>query len=285
MEEKEIIEVPKKIKKASKKVTKTFIKSLIFVVVMFGIEVFYTRYISFNTLRYTTFSQLPFIGEMIDRELPFLSNLSFFYTFVLVLTLLMFIAPSRAKKIVESDKSEKKKLKKLKKLHSRWDYVQFAAFIGMVYVILNSFFFSIANVSGASMESKFFDEDDVIIAHDISQLESSDIVVLEVKEPGQDSSFFIKRVIGVPGDRVLIENGSVYINEVLLEEPYLDEGVTTSCSETCEITLGDDEYFVLGDNRSNSRDSRQIGPVSLEDIYGEVIYIIRPFSRFGSVTE
>lgn len=285
MEEKEIVEVPKKIKKASKKVTKGFIKSLIFVSVMFGIEVVFPRYISFNTLRYTSFNQLPWLGEIIDENVPFIGNLSFFYSIVLVFTLLMFMAPSKAKKIVESNKSDKKKFKKLKKLHSRWDYVQFAAFIGMVYVITNSFFFSIANVSGASMESRFFDEDDVLIAHDISDLQTGDVIVLEFIENNTESSFFIKRVIGTPGDSVLIEFGHVYVNGELLDEPYLEEGTETPCIDICDITLEDNEYFVLGDNRSNSRDSRQIGPVLIDDIYGEVIYIIRPFSRMGTVSE
>jgi signal peptidase I len=285
MEEKEIVEVPKKIKKASKKVTRTFIKSLIFVSVMFGIEVFFPRYSSFNTLRYTSFNQLPWIGEIIDQNIPFIAEISFFYTTVLILTLLMFFAPSKAKKIVESNKSDKKKLKKLKKLHSRWDYVQFAALIGMMYVITNSFFFSIANVSGASMESRFFDEDDVLISHNTSNLQIGDVIVLEFFENNMESSFFIKRVIGTPGDTVLIESGHVYVNGVLLEEPYLEPGTETPCTQICEITLEDNEYYVLGDNRSNSRDSRQIGPVLIDDIYGEVIYIIRPFSRMGTVSE
>jgi signal peptidase I len=81
----------------------------------------------------------------------------------------------------------------------------------------------------------------------------------------------IKRVVGLPGETVAIEDGAVFADGLRLDEPYL-HGVTTDCYGGCgPIQLGPAEYFMLGDNRPNSRDSRSLGPVSLEHIVGRVV--------------
>jgi signal peptidase I len=99
----------------------------------------------------------------------------------------------------------------------------------------------------------------------------------------EKSHYYVKRVIGVPGDTVLILDGVVYVNGELYEEEgevdaILDAGIAAE-----EIVLGDDEYFVLGDNRNNSEDSRyaNIGNIKKEYIIGKVWFRVSPWSGFG----
>jgi signal peptidase I len=98
-----------------------------------------------------------------------------------------------------------------------------------------------------------------------------------------EEMIIIKRVIGLPGERVRIENGHVYINDRQLEEPYLPESVRTypHNPDYANVLLGEDEYYLLGDNRENSQDSRDIGAVSRGDIEGKLLIRFYPFSRFG----
>jgi signal peptidase I len=95
------------------------------------------------------------------------------------------------------------------------------------------------------------------------------------RDPSRD---FVKRVIGVPGDTVEIQNGTVYVNDESLDEPYL---TSRDRSNMDEVFLEDGEYFVLGDNRRGSNDSRNWGPVPEENILGKVWIIYWPLSNWG----
>ena len=98
-----------------------------------------------------------------------------------------------------------------------------------------------------------------------------------------NASYSVKRVVGVPGDTVLIQNGKLYVNEQVV--PLKEEsGIREQGRAATEITLGEDEYFVLGDNVNNSEDSRYetVGNVKRGDIYGKVWFIVS-FHGFGSV--
>jgi signal peptidase I len=95
------------------------------------------------------------------------------------------------------------------------------------------------------------------------------------RDPSRD---FVKRVIGVPGDRVEIRNGRVYVNGRSLDEPYL---TSRDNSDMDQVYLGEGEYFVLGDNRRGSNDSRNWGPVPEANILGKVWIIYWPLSKWG----
>ncbi len=88
----------------------------------------------------------------------------------------------------------------------------------------------------------------------------------------------IKRVIGLPGETVKIANGQVTINGQPINEPYLN-GLATQCFQNCTVTLGPSQYFVLGDNRPNSLDSRSFGPVTADNIIGQVILRYWPLDK------
>ena len=88
--------------------------------------------------------------------------------------------------------------------------------------------------------------------------------------------YFVKRVIGLPGETISIQEGVVHIDGVPLEEPYLEERYTQRKSSMEPVTLGEDEYFVMGDNRDNSNDSRRIGPLKRKAIIGHVRWVLWP---------
>jgi len=123
-------------------------------------------------------------------------------------------------------------------------------------------------VDGASMEPNFHTSERVIVDRVTMLLSGGpargDVVVLD--SPRADE-LLIKRVIGLPGERVSIEGGRVYINGQRLEEPYV-EGYCTYRSCDGDWQLGPDQYFVLGDNRSHSLDSHSFGPVARASIRG-----------------
>lgn len=144
-------------------------------------------------------------------------------------------------------------------------------------------------VKGASMEPSFYDKEYLIIdelSYRLGEPGRGDSVVF--KYPIDPRQFFIKRIIGMPGERVLIMDGIVKIYNqdnpegIVLYEPYIPSGVKTL--QDTDIALEDDEYFLLGDNRTASLDSRAFGPVKEEFIVGRTLLRGWPITEFGLVT-
>ena len=106
--------------------------------------------------------------------------------------------------------------------------------------------------------------------------DQEDIVVIDKKVEG---SAIIKRIIGMPNDKIKCINGVIFIND----EKYEDNFGSGETSDFDEITLGDDEYFVLGDNRIVSKDSRILGPIKEKYIEGTTRVVLYPFSKIGKV--
>lgn len=98
-----------------------------------------------------------------------------------------------------------------------------------------------------------------------------------------EKEYIIKRIIGLPGERVTIRDGLVLIDGYRLVEPYLEDGVRTDgrLAEYLDLVLAEDEFYLMGDNRSNSRDSRDTGPFLREDIVGCLLLRFYPFNRIG----
>ena len=145
------------------------------------------------------------------------------------------------------------------------------------------------DVNGTSMYPTLEDGDQLIadkITYRFRDPERFDIIIFPYKYA--ENTYFIKRIIGLPGETVRIdEQGNIYINGEILEEDYGYETILYAGLASEEIVLGEDEYFVLGDNRNVSEDSRyaDVGNIKREDIVGRAWLRIYPFRRFGFVTD
>ncbi len=129
-------------------------------------------------------------------------------------------------------------------------------------------------VDGPSMEPSFYTSQRVIVSRVnfmLADPERGDILVFQSPDNPGISPPLIKRVIGLPGETVDIHDNHVYINGNELDEPYINEENSTSQGRNNPVTLGPDEYFVMGDNRNHSRDSRIFGPVNRSTIIGEAV--------------
>ena len=142
-------------------------------------------------------------------------------------------------------------------------------------------------VEGSSMEPTLSNGDNLIvdkISYRFRNPERFDIIIFPYKY--EKDTFFIKRIIGMPGETVWINNsGEIYINGVLLSENYGLETIKYAGLASTPITLGKDEYFVLGDNRNNSEDSRfaNIGNIKKEYIIGKAWFRFAGFGDFGPI--
>ncbi len=146
----------------------------------------------------------------------------------------------------------------------------------VVVVLIRTFLATPVKVNGESMYPTL-KGGEVMLLSRISDIKRYDIVVLKVPE---EDGELIKRVIGMPGEKIEIMDSKIYINGKVIDDEY-GYGVTYNINE---ITLGDDEYFVLGDNRLISLDSRKFGPIKKENIKGTTNFILYPFKSFGKVS-
>ena len=141
-------------------------------------------------------------------------------------------------------------------------------------------------INGSSMENTLQDGNLALINGMNLNEEDIDLFDIVVAYSSALNENIIKRVIGLPGDHVSMVNDKLYINDVEITETYLDEEFieesklrynASTFTDDFDITLKDNEYFLLGDNRLNSTDSRTLGPFSLEDIIGVGGIVIYPF--------
>ncbi len=140
-------------------------------------------------------------------------------------------------------------------------------------------------VNGRSMENTLHDGDNLWIdkfTYHFKDPERFDIIVF----PYEDDVYYIKRVIGLPGETVqILPDGTILINGKRLVESYGKEIILESGTAAEERTLGEDEFFVLGDNRNDSRDSRwaDVGDINKEDIIGKAVLRLSPIKQFGKL--
>lgn len=139
-------------------------------------------------------------------------------------------------------------------------------------------------VNGSSMYPTLEDADSLIVdklSYRFKDPERFDIIVFPYHY--ENNTFYIKRIIGLPGETVQIRDGAVYINGEILDEDYGEDKMQESGTANEEIHLGEDEYFVLGDNRNASSDSRKssVGNIKREEIIGRAFIRIWPLTRFG----
>lgn len=143
--------------------------------------------------------------------------------------------------------------------------------------------FNFSEVRGSSMEPGIHDRDRILVDHVsylFADVARGDVVVL--RYPLDPSLDYIKRIVGLPGDDVRICEGRVWVNGVELAEPYLDEEANEEWTDM-HVHVRPGHYFVLGDNRRRSSDSREFGQVPFEYLRGKVRFRLWPLERLGAV--
>lgn len=147
--------------------------------------------------------------------------------------------------------------------------------IVIIIIILKIFVFNFILVKGDSMNPKYKNNDFMFlnkIIYRFSNIKRQEVVVIKYKD-----NDLIKRIIGLPNDKIKVENGKLYINNKEVKENYINS--YTASYDFDEITLKDNEYFVMGDNRYNSYDSRNFGTITKNNIIGRVEFKIFPFDK------
>ena len=166
------------------------------------------------------------------------------------------------------------------------DFIQTFVVFGAVFALIYLFVAQFHKVSGNSMVPTFHNGDFLItekVSYKLGQPKSGDIIVL--KNPRDESQDFIKRIMATPGETVKIEANSVYINGKIINQSFLPPGTLTRggafLSEGNTIKMGPDQYFVMGDNREHSSDSREWGTITKEEIVGKAFFRYWPLDSIG----
>lgn len=159
--------------------------------------------------------------------------------------------------------------------------------IAVITVLLIQFVGQRTRVEGSSMEPTLSNGDNLIVdklSYRFREPRRFDVIVFP--DERETDKYYVKRIIGLPGETVQIdENGCIYINGKELEESFGLEMIRDAGSAKEGILLGEDEYFVMGDNRNNSKDSRseELGSVHRNTIIGRALFRIYPFSKMGVI--
>lgn len=140
-------------------------------------------------------------------------------------------------------------------------------------VVIRTFFVTPIIVNGPSMQPTL-DGGEIMLLNKRAEFKRFDVVVVDIEKEN-----IIKRIIALPGETISCKDGVIYVNDRRQDEDY-SQGVTPDFEK---VKLGEDEYFVLGDNRENSLDSQELGAFKREQIKGVSEFILFPFSKFGHI--
>ena len=145
----------------------------------------------------------------------------------------------------------------------------------LVVVLIRSFIATPVRVDGNSMNNNLLDGE-ILILNKLASINRYDVVVVKLQN---ENEVIIKRVYGMPGETVEINHSDIYINGKKIKDNY----ALGKTQDYAEIKLGDDEYFVLGDNREISKDSRIIGPINKKNIKGQTVLRLFPIKKIGVI--
>lgn len=168
------------------------------------------------------------------------------------------------------------------------DILETIVFVGSLFIVLYLFILQPSMVQGPSMEPTFYTDDHILVSkitYKLRAMRRGDVVV--TYSPRNPDIELIKRVIGLPGDKLLFREGQVYLNDALLNEKYLaadtpvwDGGYV---KEDQALVVPPDSIFIMGDNRPKSSDSREFGPIPLSSIVGQVFFRYYPPLKIGTI--
>lgn len=207
-----------------------------------------------------------------------------FVVFVLSIVLLV-----DARKTAPETFHDKEVYLKSMRQNSMLEFLVVLPVLMLVFTIVNMFFLSFSPISGTSMEPNFHDHEAVVFSHLSNRYERFDVIILY--EESLDDPYLIKRVIGLPGETLVIDDNEIFINGVSIYQDFIDTNqIKTYCRGSdinyCSFEIPMDSYFVLGDNRDGnavassgySIDSRTFGAVHEDDIFGKVVWTFRDFN-------
>lgn len=168
------------------------------------------------------------------------------------------------------------------------DILETIVFVGSIFIMLYLFIMQPNQVKGASMEPTFASGDYIFtskITYKFRSPERGDVIVF--RSPKNPDIDYIKRIIGLPGDQILIQNGIVNVNGKPIHESYIASSTNLwdggFISEGVSITIPGNELFVMGDNRQRSSDSREFGSIPVESVIGQVFYRYFPSLKMGEI--
>ena len=150
----------------------------------------------------------------------------------------------------------------------------------VLFIVINSLTARV-RVDGPSMEPSYYHNNRVVVlkvAYLFGDIQRGDVIVFPA--PPNPDEDYIKRVIGLPGDEVMVSDGKVYVNGETLEEPYINAPPINSMRP---VSVPEDMVFVMGDNRNVSSDSRSWGPLPIEDIIGKAVFVYWPMEEIRLV--
>ena len=154
-----------------------------------------------------------------------------------------------------------------------------------IALVIRTFLFIPVRVDGHSMENTLINKEIVLATKPEylrGQINRRDIVICHY--PDRGNTLFVKRLVALPGDTLEFREGLLYVNGEYVDETDIDMN-TESFISLGPVTLGEDEYFVVGDNRGNSNDSRRVGPITRDMIVAHVQRIVWPLSKFWTPVE
>lgn len=160
-----------------------------------------------------------------------------------------------------------------------WDWIKTILIALAITFFVKAFILDATKVSGRSMLNTLHDGDLLLVnkvGKHFRDYKRGEIVILNA--PDFPNRLYVKRIIGLPGDLVEIIDGDVFVNGEKLEEKYVSVDETVAHTEQSGWILGDNEYLVFGDNRGNSNDGRDFGPIYKEEIIGHAFVRIYPFA-------
>jgi signal peptidase I len=168
------------------------------------------------------------------------------------------------------------------------EILETVTFVGSLFIVIYLFFMQPHQVRGSSMDTTFRNNEYILtnkLSYRFGTPQRGDVVVF--KSPENKDIDFIKRIIGVPGDKVMVKDGQVFLNDKPLTEHYIQgttqvhEGGFLKEGQVVTVPMG--HLFVMGDNRPRSSDSRTFGPIPRQDIIGKVFFRYFPSNRVGTI--
>ncbi len=162
---------------------------------------------------------------------------------------------------------------------------EFLSYISIIVfvVVIRSYVITPVRVNGLSMYPNLTDGQLLLLEKIDRRYKRFDIVVIDYEEEGKKEKI-IKRIIGLPGEHISYKNNTLYVNNQKIEESFIDTKTSDiDISSLGSYTVPENTYFVLGDNRPVSKDSRYIGFIDKQDIDGKAIFSLFPLNEFGTI--